>query len=57
MTIPRKGAPGTGKVFVQFADVAASEKATKSLGGRTFDGKPVEVTYFAEEKVKAGDFS
>ena len=55
--IPRKGAPGTGKVFVQFGDVAASEKATKSLGGRTFDGRRVEVTYFAEEKMKAGDFS
>jgi len=57
VTIPRKGAPGTGKVFVEFSDCDAATKALQALAGRTFDGRRVEVTYLAEAKMKAGDFS
>jgi len=57
VTIPRQGAPGTGKVFVEFSSQEASQKASQTLSGRTFDGRRVEVTYFPEDKAKAGEFS
>ena len=57
VVIPRKGAPGTGKVFVEFEVCDAATKAFQALGGRTFDGRRVEVTYLAETKMKARDFS
>jgi splicing factor U2AF subunit len=47
MVVPREGA-GSGKVFVQFADVAASAKAFNSLNGRQFDGNVVKALYITQ---------
>jgi splicing factor U2AF subunit len=55
--IPREGAPGTGFVFVGFADTAQAAAAAAALSGRTFDGRRVEATYYDETKYAAGDFS
>jgi len=55
--IPRDGAPGTGFVFVAFADSAQAAAATAALSGRTFDGKRVEASYYDEAKFTARDFS
>ena len=55
--IPRDGAPGTGLVFVAFAEAAQAAAASNALAGRTFDGKTVEAAPYDEERFAAGDFS
>ena len=57
VAIPRRGAPGTGKVFVEFSSTAASEAASTSLDGRSFGGRRVSVDYFSEAKMAARDYS
>jgi len=56
IAVPRNGEPGTGFLFVEFADTTCTEKASAALHGRTFDGRRVVVTFFDEEKFKARDF-
>jgi len=55
--IPRKGAPGTGFVFVAFSGAHEACAAATALGGRTFDGKRVEANYYDEGQFAQGDFS
>lgn len=55
--IPRPGAPGVGKAFVKYTEVAFATKAMDALQGRTFDGRKVAVQYLEEAKFDAGIFS
>mmetsp|Transcript_42078 Transcript_42078/g.82787 ORF Transcript_42078/g.82787 Transcript_42078/m.82787 type:complete len:551 (-) Transcript_42078:50-1702(-) len=57
VVIPRPGQPGTGFVFVSFAQPQEAQAASAALAGRTFDGKRVEATYYDEALFGAGDFS
>ena len=47
----------TRMAFVEFTDVAGSQKAMSALSGRTFDGRRVDVTFVSEENFKARNFA
>ena len=55
--IPRNGQPGTGFVFVSFAEEHEAAAAATALAGRTFDGKRVEASFYDEARFAAGDYS
>lgn len=55
---PKEGedrAPGVGRVFIEYGLVTAASAARNALNGRKFGGKPVEATFFAEDKFLAGE--
>lgn len=54
--IPREGV-GRTKIFLEYVSKDDAAKAINGLAGRTFDGKAVEATYFAEDKFAAKDYS
>ncbi|CAM6041301.1 unnamed protein product [Sphagnum compactum] len=61
LTIPRPNpageeVPGTGMVFVEYADLQGAVKAKSSLHGRKFGGNTIVATYYPEEKLMHGDF-
>eukprot|EP00752_Nemacystus_decipiens_P002229 g2115.t1 len=57
--IPHVGgaAAGVGFVFVKYHSREDAQKAKKSFGSRTFDGKSVDATYFPEEQFAAKSFA
>lgn len=57
VTIPRGGEAGSGFVFVVFAAEDQAAAAAVALGGRTFDGKRVEASFYSETLFASGDFS
>jgi len=57
VVIPRDGAPGSGLVFVAFAEAAQAAAASAALAGRTFDGRSVAAAFYDEARFAAGDFS
>ena len=54
--MPRTG-PGKGKIYLEYKTKDDAANAIRQLGGRTFDGKKVEATYFNEEKFANMDFA
>lgn len=48
--------PGVGKVFLEFADTNASERARTSLNGRKFGENVAVAEYYPEDKFNAGDY-
>jgi hypothetical protein len=54
--IPRTG-PGKGKIYLEYKTREEAANAIQQLGGRTFDGKKVEATYFDEDKFAKKDFA
>ncbi|XP_002988434.2 splicing factor U2af large subunit B [Selaginella moellendorffii] len=55
--IPRgDGAPGLGKVFLEYKDLVSALKARHGLQGRSFDKRTVQATYYPEDKFSAKDY-
>lgn len=55
--IPKKGLPGVGKIFLEYASSDDAARAVEGLQGRTFDGKLVQATFFDEAKFSAKQYS
>lgn len=56
VVIPKKGEKGEKKIFLEYASLQDAERALQALGGRTFDGRRVQATYFSEERYSSKDF-
>jgi len=57
VVIPRDNAPGSGLVFVAFAEASQAAAASSALAGRTFDGRSVEASFYDEARFASGDYS
>ena len=44
------------QVFVEYTDVAGSQKAKQSLNGRKFGGNSVVAIYYPEDRFARGDY-
>ena len=44
------------QVFVEYTDVAGSQKAKQSLNGRKFGGNSVVAIYYPEDRFASGDY-
>ena len=57
VTMPRFGAPGTGMVFIKFADAAGASVAAGNLAGRTFGERTVCAEFITEADLQAGNLA
>jgi splicing factor U2AF subunit len=53
---PRIGAPGQGKVFLEYASAGDAAAAFQALHGREFGPNRVEATYYPEADYAAGTY-
>ena len=54
--IPKKGAAGAGKIYVEFSEVSEAQKAAKDLHSRLFDDRVITVVYYPHELFVDGMF-
>ncbi|CAG8564434.1 6936_t:CDS:2 [Paraglomus brasilianum] len=52
-----EGEQGVVKIFVQFEDASAADKAREKLDGRWFGGRRIKATLFDLKKFQKGDYS
>ncbi|KAJ1888809.1 hypothetical protein LPJ71_008373 [Coemansia sp. S17] len=48
--------PGLGKIFIEYADVAAAAVAVKELAGRQFSGHTVVATYITKSDFDSANY-
>ncbi|KAJ2003339.1 hypothetical protein H4R26_003132, partial [Coemansia thaxteri] len=53
---PDEKVPGLGKIFVEYADVAAASAAVNELAGRQFSGHMVIATYITKEDFDSANY-
>ena len=55
--MPKPGEPACGKVFVEYKDVAGSQKAAGALNNRRFGDNTVVTTFYDEAKFAAKELA
>lgn len=46
---PQPAPPGTGRIFIEFAELDSARRACAGMGGRLFDGRTVIATFYDEQ--------
>lgn len=46
---PQPAPPGTGRIFIEYAELDSARRACHSMGGRVFDGRILIATFYDEQ--------
>jgi len=46
---PQPAPPGTGRIFIEYAELESARQACHSMGGRVFDGRILIATFYDEQ--------